>query len=72
MKICPMITGRGKCFNTIYCYEEGCAWWDEENQGCSIKNFLSTNKIESEIVSKKISLFGEDIESKPLEGGYHF
>lgn len=72
MKICPMMTGRGRYFNTIYCYEKECAWWNEETHECSIKNFLPTNKKEPEITSKKISLFGEDIESKPLEGGYHF
>lgn len=72
MKICPVMTGRGQYFNTIYCYEEECAWWNEETQKCSIKNLSAINKKESETTSKKINLFGEDVESKPLKGGYHF
>ena len=47
MKICPMMTGRGKYFNTIYCYEEECAWWNEETQCCCIKSFFATDKPKS-------------------------
>lgn len=46
MKMCPMMTGRGKCFNTVFCYEEECAWWNEETHECSIKILNAINKKE--------------------------
>jgi hypothetical protein len=51
MKICPVMTGRGRCFNTIYCYKEECAWWNEETQECSIKNLSAIDKKEINIPS---------------------
>ena len=42
MKICPVMTGRGKYFNTIYCYKEECAWFNKETQCCAILEKFST------------------------------
>ena len=70
VKNCPLTSNQyGK---RHFCMEEECAWWSEEAQECCIKSFFATDKKESEITSKKTSLFGEGIEIQPLKGGYHF
>lgn len=51
MKICPVMTGRGRYFNSIYCYKEECAWWNEATQCCCIKNLSTVDKKEISIPS---------------------
>lgn len=40
MKYCPIMTGRGKHFNTVHCYEGDCAWWDEQRKQCFAKSLM--------------------------------
>lgn len=40
MKYCPIVTGRGKYFNTVRCYEGECAWWDEQRKQCLAKSLM--------------------------------
>ncbi len=47
MKICPIMTGRGKYWNNQYCLECECAWWSEAAQECCIKNFFATDSPKS-------------------------
>ena len=38
MKICPLMTGRGHYFNSVYCYKEECALYNEDTKSCCFKN----------------------------------
>ena len=37
MKICPIMTGRGHYFNSVYCYKEECALYNEDTKSCCFK-----------------------------------
>ena len=35
LKLCPLMSFRN-CSNRYFCFEENCAWWDEEQNRCAI------------------------------------
>lgn len=36
MKLCPLMSYNSDNCNRIYCEEEGCGWWNEENKRCGV------------------------------------
>ena len=42
--ICPIVSYRNERIGYMYCKENECAWWDEENEQCAILSIVSPNK----------------------------